>query len=291
MRNLEKVCKRQKHSSWSSLTFKQKQILSHHVIVNDQLGFLFCYVPKVACSNWKRVMMALERRVTDPNDVDKYDHREFTFLEDFPPRGIQRRIDSYFKFMFVRDPLDRLVSAYNDKFVKRNITYFHERYGKQIALKYRKSSKKQYKDDVTFNEFFRYLSDTKVEQLNEHWAPFYELCQPCAMRYDFIGSFEKLEEDANKVLRHLNSSQPVRFPRMQQYYKPFDKKARNDLLSTVPYNILKKVLEKYALDYKLFSFPFPTDRLRKSRLKSKKAKKKRHAEYANIDSYSTSDGR
>ena len=278
MTKLAKVCGKRQHS-WSSLTFKQKQIVSRHVIVNDKFGFLFCYVPKVACSNWKRVMMALDGRVTDPNDVNKYNHREFTFLEDFSTRGIQRKIDSYFKFMFVRDPLDRLVSAYKNKFLRQNSTYFIEHYGKLIAKKYRKKSQKHYKgNDITLNEFFRHLSETAVEKMNEHWAPFNLLCQPCAMQYDFVGSFEDLVDDANTVLRHLNTT--VRFPRQQSYYKSFDKKARNTLLAKVPYDVLKKVLEKYSLDYKLFSYQFPEDQLRESRIRNKQAKKRRHNGYA-----------
>ena len=284
LRKLRKVCGG-RHESWASLAFKQKQTLSHHVIVNDQLGFLFCYVPKVACSNWKRVMMALEGRASDPNDVDKYHHRGFTFLEDFPPRGIQRRLNNYFKFMFVRDPLDRLVSAYNNKFVSRNSTYFHKRYGQRIATKYRRKTRKPYKgDDITFKEFFRYLSDTKVGEMNEHWMPYYELCQPCAVGYDFVGSFEQLVDDANKVLQYLNSSKPVRFPRKQSYYKQFDSKARDELLNKLPYNVFKKVMEKFSMDYKLFSYPLPTHQLRKSRLRSKNAKKKRDIVYPDMKS-------
>lgn len=39
-------------------------------------------------------------------------------------------------------------------------------------------------DDVSFEEFIRYLIDTKAaEYMNEHWAPMNTLCQPCLVKY------------------------------------------------------------------------------------------------------------
>lgn len=38
-------------------------------------------------------------------------------------------------------------------------------------------------DDVSFEEFVRYLIDTKAaEYMNEHWAPMNTLCQPCLVK-------------------------------------------------------------------------------------------------------------
>ena len=61
-------------------------------------------------------------------------------------------------------------------------------------------------DDVSLGEFLQYVAESRVEDMNEHWMPFYELCQPCAVSYDFVGSFENLELDANQVLKELKLS-------------------------------------------------------------------------------------
>ncbi|XP_050709127.1 carbohydrate sulfotransferase 11-like [Eriocheir sinensis] len=60
--------------------------------------------------------------------------------------------------------------------------------------------------NVTFAEFLRFISEAgrgTKEQRNEHWRPMHELCQPCAVHYDFIGKYENLKEDADYLLQWL----------------------------------------------------------------------------------------
>ena len=48
------------------------------IIVNDEYKVIFCYIPKVACSQWKRVFLALDNR-TDVDDVHNDKHYKFLF--------------------------------------------------------------------------------------------------------------------------------------------------------------------------------------------------------------------
>lgn len=41
--------------------------------------------------------------------------------------------------------------------------------------------------------------------MSRHWMPVYHLCQPCAVRYDFVGSYERLEADASQVLEWVRA--------------------------------------------------------------------------------------
>lgn len=58
-------------------------------------------------------------------------------------REVQRR--RYKKFLVVRHPLDRVVSAYRDKFVRQNrySKYFHRKYGRLIVSRYRNKLQSQ----------------------------------------------------------------------------------------------------------------------------------------------------
>ena len=244
--------------SWDFLSLTERKILAKHILVNDEHKFLFCFVPKVASSNWKRVLMVLEGEAINSNAIRKVNHNAFTTLEDSSPLAVKRKLREYYKFMFVREPLSRLVSAWKNKFVL-NDTYFHERFGIKIVKHLRKNSLAKSKgDDVSLKEFLQYITESHVEDMNEHWMPIYELCQPCVVSYNFIGSFENLEVDSNQVLKDLRVNDQVSFPKQQKYYQAGGKSHTSTInLAGVSSRLLIKVLTKYSKDYKMFSYPKP----------------------------------
>ena len=203
--------------------------------------------------------MVLNGEATDTNAIRKVNHMRFTFLSDFPSSVIKHKLSEYYKFMFVREPLVRLLSAYKDKFLLNNWA-FHNSYGEKIVKNARKNASTNSKgDDISLKEFLQYVAASHVEDLNEHWMPFYELCQPCAVSYDFVGSFENLESDANQVLKELKVNDQVSFPKQQKYYKAGGNGyvAGTKLADVVSPDMLKNALRKYDLDYKLFSYQIP----------------------------------
>ena len=67
----------------------------------------------------------------------------------------------------------------------------------------------------TFDEFVEYLIDpatTRYEPFNGHWRPQFDLCHPCAVRYDFIGHFETIGEDSEYILRRSRRPPAGRVP-------------------------------------------------------------------------------
>lgn len=70
---------------------------------------------------------------------------------------------------------------------------------------------------MTFSEFMRFISEPgfgTVEQRNEHWLSIHDICNPCAIGYDFIGHYETLNEDADYVLKWMGVTNVVEsFPK------------------------------------------------------------------------------
>ncbi|XP_036378101.1 carbohydrate sulfotransferase 14 [Megalops cyprinoides] len=256
-RTISTVCgqKNMPHSVWSLNPLQRKTVLQH-ILVNDEHKFLYCYVPKVACSNWKRVLKVLSGALESVNVKIKMDHKsDLLFLSDLKPEEIRLRLKHYFKFLFVRDPMERLLSAYRNKFGE--IEAYQKKYGMEIVKRYRKNPGKSAGDDVTFAEFVRYLLDEDVERMNEHWMPIYNLCQPCAVSYDFIGSYERLQTDASYVLQRVQAPPHVQFPERQTWYKPVTPQTLQYYLCSLPQRLLTELLPKYILDFSLFSYPLP----------------------------------
>ncbi|KAI4890007.1 hypothetical protein NFI96_010866 [Prochilodus magdalenae] len=244
----------------SPLTPLQRKTLLQHILVNDEHRFLYCYVPKVACSNWKRVLKVLNGALSHMDVKGRMDHHaDLVFLSDFSAEEIRHRLQHYFKFMFVREPMARLLSAYRNKFGE--IEAYQRKYGAEIVRRYRKGHTKGGKkiagDDVTFTEFVRYLLDEDAERMNEHWMPIHNLCQPCVMEYNFIGSYERLESDAAYVLERVGAPSHVHFPERQTWYKPVTKETLHYYLCSVPQKLLRDLLQKYILDFSFFGYSLP----------------------------------
>uniref|UniRef100_A0A3Q0QWJ4 Carbohydrate sulfotransferase n=1 Tax=Amphilophus citrinellus TaxID=61819 RepID=A0A3Q0QWJ4_AMPCI len=111
---------------------RKRRVLSpedlKHLIVDDKHSLIYCYVPKVACTNWKRVLMVLtsDGRYTDPLAIPANEAHvagNLRTLSEFSVAEINQRLRSYLKFIFVREPFERLVSAYRNKFTRRYNTF------------------------------------------------------------------------------------------------------------------------------------------------------------------------
>ncbi len=240
--------------SFDSLTNWQKNWLLRHLIVNDKHQLLYCYVPKVGCANWKRVFSMLYGDAPDVEDIKKVNHTSMKLLASYPPHEVQYRLRTYFKFMFVRHPLDRLLSAYRNKFGK-HFADFERKYGVYIVKHFRSNPPENPSgNDVTFSEFLGYVSQTAKEQMNEHWSRYVDLCQPCHVGYDFIGYYERFHEDTEFLLNILQLDKVVRFPSKQSYYSGLTAEENLQYISKVPKHIMKTLEVKLGKDYRYFGY-------------------------------------
>ncbi|XP_068611922.1 carbohydrate sulfotransferase 12-like [Brachionichthys hirsutus] len=241
----------------------------HHILVNDNHGVLYCYIPKVACSNWKRFMLFLEHGepYRDPMSFGVHGNPLIKFLKGNPIEMSKAKLKHYTKFLFVRDPFVRLISAYRNK-LQKYVPSFYESYGQLILKRFGNQSNPAETKDKTlasrvfpsFHNFIQFLIDPNTRKpFNEHWSPMYQLCHPCLIKYDFIGHQETLSEDAEHLLRILKLGNGIKLSPAYQnvttkdyllaWYKP------------VPLEDRKKLYQLYEMDFKLFGYPKPVELL------------------------------
>ncbi|XP_042638210.1 carbohydrate sulfotransferase 13 [Orycteropus afer afer] len=238
-----------------------------HVLVDDTHGLLYCYVPKVACTNWKRILLALSGRARgDPHAIPAHEAHApglLPSLADFSPAEVNRRLRTYLTFLFVREPFERLASAYRNKFARPYHAAFQRRFGTRIVRRLRphaRSDALARGHDVRFAEFLAYLLDPRTrreEPFNEHWERAHALCHPCHLRYDVVGKFETLAEDASFVLG-LVGVPGLRFPvppTRAQAAPARDQAAR--LFQDISPFYQRRLFDLYKMDFLLFNYSTP----------------------------------
>ena len=246
-------------ASTESLTQAQRRNVFDHVLVDDKHKLLYCYIPKVGCTNWKKVLKVMAERDPWPGCFPFSHLRDVTPLSQFSQAEMIHRLQTYYKFMFVREPMSRLLSAYIDKFHPNGTdrTYYGP-YGIKIIKQYRKHPGEDISGkDVTWEEFIRYVIDLKPKDFNEHWAPYEHLCQPCIIDYDFIGHYEHLTEDANYVIRQVRADHRVAYPARQGIYHPSSSDKVTRMFQTLNSTMRHRISQIYAKSYELFQYDMP----------------------------------
>ena len=142
------------------------------IMVDRERRLLFCQIPGVAQNDWRRIFIYLTGKVnvTRHLKITAYDaHSKYAHLlrklTDFRPEERRQVVEDSLKIVFVRDPFERLVSTYQNKFQARYSKYFHETFGRKIIQRYRKNATAQARkdgSDVTFSEFVRFVLDLSL---------------------------------------------------------------------------------------------------------------------------------
>ena len=226
------------------------------IIVNDEYKVIFCSIPKVACTQWKLVFLALDNR-TDVTEHDGHNKENFKHLfNDYSDEEIKVRLQSYFNFLFVREPLERLLSAYNDKFINKIWPpEMIESYKTKILERYKQDepSSSSSEHNLTFKKFIYYVSDVGFDR-DMHWRSYGPLCHPCDIEYDFIGHFEDMPEEAPYILRQTGMHRVVTFP-------PFlTHNTTSQLLESyapIPKEKIAQLGKAFEEDFEMFNYDFP----------------------------------
>uniref|UniRef100_A0A8B9LCD2 Carbohydrate sulfotransferase n=1 Tax=Astyanax mexicanus TaxID=7994 RepID=A0A8B9LCD2_ASTMX len=249
-----------------------------NLLVDDRHGIIYCYVPKVACSEWKRIMIVLSESLKvdgvpyrHPSDIpEEQIHGNTTqYLNQYPREVMKHKLQHYKKFMFVRDPFVRLISAFRDKFLKENQPFY-----KYVAVKILKKFSKVHKPPKTAKEaftagivpsflnFIQYILSLPEENytlLDEHWRQAVHLCHPCLIDYDFIGKMETVEQDAAQLLRMLQVDNIVQFPKSRSNIT--DESWIKIWFPDIPTDWRRNLYKIYETDYILFGYRHPEDLL------------------------------
>ena len=217
---------------------------------NDKHNVLYCPMYKVGSTTFISLMYDEH----NSKKARRLHHNKKIVSED----KTEYRLKNYFKFMVVRHPFDRLLSAYLEKFnlssgglTKKYEKVMHKHFGSEMKI--------GPKGAIPTLEQFLYLVVTEpVAFHNGHWGNYNTLCHPCVIPYDHVVYMETFQDDVGIILDHFvysNGSRPAlpvnfhlrrahtdRLQDTSAYFKKIDMK------------IIDKLLFIYRQDFKIFGY-------------------------------------
>lgn len=181
-------------------------------IVNEEHKSAYLWVQKVACSSVKAALLPLFFDL-DPAPYEKMRRdgtRHFVVHKVFRGSDYQmhrkrflRELDNkyrgYFKFGFVRNPWDRLLSCYLDKIVRKRIPRYILTSGRSGGV--------EFYANMPFAGFVEAVCQVSDEEANGHFRPQHlTICDPGGKPMaDFVGRFETLSEDFARVAAEIGA--------------------------------------------------------------------------------------
>ena len=163
----------------------------------------YCPIEKTGSSEWRLLFKNVSKHGVKVKTIGSAGAR-FVPLENIQPYR-----HSPIRFLFVREPYHRLVSAYVDKLLSPNVIFWAG-FGRYIVKKFRANASRLSRKcghDVTFAEFITYVIDAEKTgvRTNGHFAPQFQHCHLCDFPYTHVGHLETLPEDREFLLNAMDS--------------------------------------------------------------------------------------
>ncbi|KAI8512796.1 hypothetical protein Bbelb_094350 [Branchiostoma belcheri] len=240
----------------------------HKLRYNDPYRLVYCDVAKAGSTTMKQILAKVDPNYDYIRKNGLHDQGAFKDLSQFPSGspGLTHRLTNYTKFMIVREPLERLLSAYQDKFMYgRGVREYENNYGKHFlevrtpndADRWQKmatrASPSKVRLNVTFAEFVRGVLTGEGRYFNIHWQPQHLICHPCQIHYDYIGHLETMSDDVRFIMQKTGIIDKVAPPKQSA------RRAGNNMAAmyaNIPLKHIRQLGRMYAFDYVAYSFPY-----------------------------------
>ncbi len=185
---------------------------------------------------------------------------DINILAEYNRSEIEERLKTYYKFSFVRHPMERLLSAYRSKFEKRSDNdeesqKFYRTYNTSIMSQFGTDFSHS-NESMTFAQFLNFTISQNIQKnhTNEHWNVANNMCYFCDIDYNFVGFFDNFRDDIAYVLNKI-------YPKEKRHWFPTiprgpdsTKRLLSKYLTQVPPKLLQDIKTIFEKDFMLFDF-------------------------------------
>nr|XP_040572016.1 carbohydrate sulfotransferase 14-like [Lepeophtheirus salmonis]XP_040572017.1 carbohydrate sulfotransferase 14-like [Lepeophtheirus salmonis] len=232
----------------------RKRIMSH-LMVDHKHGLTYCWNHKAASTSWSEFFSRLTNNIYILRSKEYY--KLNSYMAPRTELELTESLRETTKFMVIRHPLSRIVSAYRDR-IKNNPDSFQGR--KFIPLIHN-----QVKNQVTidripsFNDFVQYIVNGNSISIDSHWTPYSLQCDPCSIKYDAIIKTETMMKDFTYIQTKKNLTKEISLFERHRINRSEKEEftATKKYLSQLENQLFYKLLAHYQQDFLLFDYdPF-----------------------------------
>ena len=225
-------------------------------LISKQHKMIWCNVFKAGSSSWLYLFNILGGYTPESLNSAQVSPVELA-RRIYPRPSIKELTEAFensFSFMIVREPFQRLLSAYRNKIEKSGDT-FYKKTAEFIVKNYRKT-----KDGATgpiFSEFIDYIIDVyeNGKEIDPHWARYYEFCTPCQVNFSVIAKTETMKSDQKYILEAFNTNKVLK---MQKINQAKDGRNTSDLIeeyySQLSIDQVTRLYSIFHIDFEMFQY-------------------------------------
>jgi len=227
-----------------------------HIDVLPEHRLIYVCIPKCASTTIKMTLSALAG--FKPTSFEQLHKRKYSGLPAPHHVGISNfyRLATdpkTLRFSFVRNPYDRLVSAWADKFQDKPLvpgdSFIHQylRHRREID-----SSLPEGGDQtLSFDHFVTYAAATADRRVNAHWHLQAGMLDVPGIELDIVGRVESFRTDFARVLDHLNACDQLR----QKAFMLLNASPHRSWPEYYTTALADRVYRAYERDFDLLGYP------------------------------------
>lgn len=200
----------------------------------DEKKIVYLNNAKVACSSIKTAIFTVP--VLD-------DYGIHTITEQYRSRKLTPKEKQYFKFTFVRNPFERLVSCYESKYYTDKIKY------QKKVLYFEYYLLGRLKKDKGFDNFVAEVCKIPNSFADKHFCSQYNLVydtkrgkEICLL--DFVGKYENIQQDFETIQKRFGLKQ----------LPHYNKSAKKNWMDYYTLKTANMVYKRYEKDIKVFGY-------------------------------------
>ena len=228
------------------------EISLNNMVIDKQRNYLYTAVLGAFGTKWSTLMAGVNK--VDGEYSDNL-VKMAKFVQTSEGKEFLNKSTNLFKFYFVRNPLDRVISGYYYYFVDLSyaMTYLNGVAFKELIRINKLNPGKV--TQITFEQYLKWV--ISGESALKHFGVQSDLIQPCAVKYSLNGIFEILTMErlviANNVL-DLKTPRSIFTTVRDLTYLTTE--ARN-LVKSVDPAVMEEFYEKYKSDYETWNYSRP----------------------------------